>query len=225
MKTSIIIRNIVCILLAALVQAGLLPQGSEAVDNASRYPADGLRHLSVANVRDHATPRGRHYSSVRGLKAYAGLIKPNAESAGLDWRLLGAVIFQESQFNELAESARSAKGLMQLRDVVAEQYKMADADLFDPETNVRLGTRLLRDLMDGFREEGLDSVNVVRFALASYNSGGGALSKRREEALASGLDPNEWNDVAQIYRRTSNITPAYIDAVEETYANYKLNVE
>lgn len=217
-----ILRFTLCLLLAGLMQATPLLQGASEEAAEPQYPADALRHLSTANVYDVVTsPVGRHYSLSHGLKTYSGLIHKYADPAGMDWSLLAAVIFQESQFNELAESNRSAKGLMQLRDVVAEQYDMVDADLFDPETNVALGTRLFRDLMRGFEKEGLDSVNVVRFALASYNSGGGTLAKKRQEALDSGLDPNDWNCVAEVYRRTSTITPAYVEAVEETVAAYR----
>ena len=217
-----ILRFTLCLLLAGLMQATPLLQGASEEAAEPQYPADALRHLSTANVYDVVTgPVGRHYSLSHGLKTYSELIHKYADSAGMDWSLLAAVIFQESQFNELAESNRSAKGLMQLRDVVAEQYDMIDADLFDPETNVALGTRLFRDLMRGFEKEGLDSVNVVRFALASYNSGGGTLAKKRQEALESGLDPNDWNCVAEVYSRTSTITPAYVEAVEETVAAYR----
>lgn len=217
-----ILRFTLCLLVAGLLQAAPLLQGASEEAVEPQYPADALRHLSTANVYDVVTgPVGRHYSLSHGLKTYSELIHKYADPAGMDWSLLAAVIFQESQFNELAESNRSAKGLMQLRDVVAEQYDMLDADLFDPETNVALGTRLFRDLMRGFEKEGLDSVNVVRFALASYNSGGGTLAKKRQEALDSGLDPNDWNCVAEVYSRTSTITPAYVVAVEETVAAYR----
>ena len=217
-----ILRFKLCLLLAGLMQATPLLQGASEEAAEPQYPADALRHLSTANVYDVVTgPEGRHYSLSHSLKTYSELIHKYADPAGMDWSLLAAVIFQESQFNELAESNRSAKGLMQLRDVVAEQYDMLDADLFDPKTNVALGTRLFRDLMRGFEKEGLDSVNVVRFALASYNSGGGTLAKKRQEALESGLDPNDWNCVAEVYSRTSTITPAYVVAVEETVAAYR----
>lgn len=211
-----------CLLAALVLEACLLPETVQYEDLSSRYPADGLRHLSIANSRDRVrVRRGRSYNQMAGLKRYAELMQSNAGRIGMDWRLLAAIIFQESQFNEDAESNKSAKGLMQVRDVTAEHYGVDPEYLFDPDTNVFVGTRLLADLLRGFRAEGLDSVNVVRFTLASYNSGGGALAKRREEAAEAGLDPNEWEAVAEIYRRKSNITPAYITAIEETYEAYK----
>lgn len=217
-----ILRITVCLLAACFLQATPQLQGASEEAAEPQYPADALRHLAAANEFDVVTgPVGRHYSLSHGLKTYSELIHKYAAQGGIDWSLLAAIIFQESQFNELAESSRSAKGLMQLRDVVAEQYEMEDADLFDPEVNIELGTRLVRDLIRGFEKEGLDSVNVVRFALASYNSGGGTLAKKRQEALDTGLDPNDWNCVAEVYSRTSTITPAYVEAVEETVAAYR----
>ena len=217
-----ILRITVCLLAACFLQATPQLQGASEEAAEPQYPADALRHLASANEFDVVTgPVGRHYSLSHGLKTYSELIHKYAAQGGIDWSLLAAIIFQESQFNELAESSRSAKGLMQLRDVVAEQYEMEDADLFDPEVNIELGTRLVRDLIRGFEKEGLDSVNVVRFALASYNSGGGTLAKKRQEALDTGLDPNDWNCVAEVYSRTSTITPAYVEAVEETVAAYR----
>lgn len=220
-RHSTFFRFLICLLAAFLLQmTSLSEEASE--ERGSPYPADALRHLSEANRFDLARRGGRHHTLIHGVKVYATLIHTNAEAAGIDWRLLAAIIFHESRFDPSAESNRSAKGLMQLRDVVAEQYGMPDADLFDPGVNVQLGSRLLGELMQSFREEGIDSVNAVRFALASYNSGGGTLSRRREEAVAAGLDPNDWDCVAEIYSRNNTVTPAYVTAVEETVAAYRL---
>ena len=208
MSRTRLFRIVACVLALFLLQTGCLRERRTPVDTGA-CPAAALRWLTSPNRKE------------RKLSRYDFLIRKYAGRIGMDWRLLAAIIFQESQFNEDAESNKSAKGLMQIRDVTAEHYGVDPEYLFDPDTNVFVGTRLLADLLRGFRAEGLDSVNVVRFTLASYNSGGGALAKRREEAAEAGLDPNEWEAVAEIYRRKSNITPAYITAIEETYEAYK----
>ena len=158
---------------------------------------------------------------VQSLSPYDDLVKLHARRVGIDWRLLSAIIFQESQYNMDALSPMEAKGLMQVMDVTADSYGIPTEDLFDPDTNIKLGTMLFDDLLRDFRKEGMDSVNVIRFALASYNVGGGTLAKRRAETAESGLNPNDWEDVAVIFRKYSNITPAYIEAVEETYDLYR----
>lgn len=158
---------------------------------------------------------------VQSLSPYDDLVKLHAKRVGIDWRLLSAIIFQESQYNMDALSPMEAKGLMQVMDVTADSYGIPTDDLFDPDTNIKLGTMLFDDLIRDFRKEGLDSVNVIRFALASYNVGGGTLAKRRAETSEAGLNPDNWDDVAVIFRRYSNITPAYIEAVEQTFDLYK----
>ena len=177
-------------------------------DSAPRCPGDALRYYRPSNP------------SRSGISPYDALVKRHAARIGMDWRLLSAIIWHESQFNARACSPMSAKGLMQVRDVAAVHYGIPDADLFNPSTNLLVGTTLLNDLFESFRSEGMDSTDVIRFSLASYNSGGGALAKRREEAAAAGLDPDCWEDVASMYRLSSNFTPAYVEAVEETYARY-----
>lgn len=158
---------------------------------------------------------------VDALSPYDELVRRHAARIGMDWRLLSAIIFHESKYDIDARSSRNAKGLMQVRDVTADQYGIPTEDLFDPDTNIRLGTMLFDDLLRNFREEGLDSANVIKFALASYNSGGGALARRRAEAAGMGLNPNDWDDVAVAYTKYSTVTPAYIEAILETYRLYQ----
>ncbi|MGH7821008.1 MAG: transglycosylase SLT domain-containing protein, partial [Candidatus Binatia bacterium] len=55
-----------------------------------------------------ALPRAGHISR------YAHVIAKHAAAVGLDWRLVAAVIFEESGFEPKAVSARGALGLMQL---------------------------------------------------------------------------------------------------------------
>ena len=154
------------------------------------------------------------------MSKYDYLIKKYAAQIGMDWRLLAAIIFQESKFNEQALSPVGAKGLMQVMDIAALHYGEPGADLFDPETNIRLGTDVLEDLVEQFRDEGVAEEDIIRFAIASYNVGGGALARRRAEADSLGLNPNSWSDVATVFDREEHTTPAYISSVESTYAKY-----
>lgn len=202
-------RIVVCLLVLFSLQ-GLRYCGRPVppVASESACPAAALKWLVPSNRQE------------RRLSRYDFLIRKYARSIGMDWRLLAAIIFHESKFNEKAVSPVGAKGLMQVMDIAAIHYGMGDVDLFDPETNIRLGTILLDDLMGQFRREGVDSADVVRFALASYNVGGGALSRRRAQADSLGLNTNEWAAVAIVFERVDHSTPAYIDAVEATYEKY-----
>ena len=70
---------------------------------------------------------------------------------GLDPLLIIAVMAVESRFNPIAESVAGAKGLMQIipkyhldkfREFGGEKYAV-----FDPETNILVGTRILKDYL------------------------------------------------------------------------------
>jgi len=202
-------RIVVCLLVLFSLQE--LWTASPKVDRSSdegACPAASFSWMRRQNVRE------------RRLSRYDYLIKKHAARIDMDWRLLAAIVYHESKFNEQATSPVGAKGLMQLRDVAALHFGMPEADLYDPETNMMLGTTLLEELFAKFRKEGVADEDILRFALASYNVGGGALARRRAEADSLGMDPNDWAAVATIFDREDHSTPAYIAAVESTYARY-----
>lgn len=87
--------------------------------------------------------------------------------------LVAAVILAESKFNESAQSAPGAMGLMQLMPDTAHwiadqinQPTMSDADIREPGTNIKLGTWYLAYLLKEFKGNEI-------LALAAYNAGRG----------------------------------------------------
>ena len=201
------VRVLLCLLALLLLEAGLSSgvPATHSRTSATDCPAGALRHLSSANRFDKSRfkRKGRSYGQLQGLFRYEQLVR-------------------KQQFNEAALSPMEAKGLMQVRDVTALHFGISpdEVDLFDPQVNIAIGARLIDELIDQFHKEGMDSTNAVRFALASYNCGGGTLAKRRAEAAEAGLDPADWSSVATIFERYSRLTPAYVDSVEQTYFSY-----
>ena len=124
------------------------------------------------------------------------LFQEAAGEAGLDWRLIAAMSWQESRFSPEAESHMGAQGLMQLLPSTAEAYGAPDP--FDPEANVRAGVSYLSwqlEMIDNAATED----DRLWFALASYNAGFGHLSDARRLAEEHGLDPNRWfGNVAEV---------------------------
>jgi membrane-bound lytic murein transglycosylase F len=218
------VRVLLCLLALLLLEAGLSSEvpATRSLIHTTDCPAGALRHLTSANRFDKSRFKGRSYGQLQGLFRYEQLVRLQAEKIGMDWRLLSAIIWHESQFNEAALSPMEAKGLMQVRDVTALHFGISpdEVDLFDPQVNIAIGARLIDELIEQFHKEGMDSTNAVRFALASYNCGGGTLAKRRAEAAEAGLDPADWSSVATIFERYSRLTPAYVDSVEQTYFSY-----
>ena len=82
-----------------------------------------------------------------------GLIAQAALDSGVDRALLSAVIAVESGFRSDARSPKGALGLMQLMPATAATLLTVDnmeRALVDPATNVRLGSRHLRRLLDQY---------------------------------------------------------------------------
>jgi hypothetical protein len=80
----------------------------------------------------------------------------------LDPKLVRSVIAAESGFQRKAVSSKGALGLMQLMPSTAARLGVKDP--FDPEQNIRGGTKHLRFLMDTFD-------NNLDLSLAAYNAG------------------------------------------------------
>lgn len=137
------------------------------------------------------------------FKAIKHHLRDAANTYKVDYELLQALIAAESGFNVTAVSPKGALGLMQLMPDTARRYGV-DGDkktpiekkLFDPKTNVRTGTRYLRDLIKMFPGE-------LELAVASYNAGEGAIIK------AGNKIPN--------YKETQ----AYVKTVMQLYRGLK----
>ncbi len=90
---------------------------------------------------------------------------------GLDPYLVASLIRQESEFNPGAISHANAYGLMQLLPKTGKGEAKAQGlhhystdSLLDPTTNIELGTRYFRQMVDHFGGQ-------IEYALAAYNAG------------------------------------------------------
>ena len=137
------------------------------------------------------------------LAHFEPLINQYASMHNVDPALVKAVIAVESAFQPGVVSAKGALGLMQIipgtgqrYGVTADRKKSVQQKLFDPETNLKVGTRYLRDLLSMFAQN-------VELALAAYNAGEGAVQRH--------------NNKVPPFTETRD----YVKKVQKLYADFK----
>ena len=130
-------------------------------------------------------------------------LREASREQGIDMELLQALIATESGFDPGAVSPKGAIGLMQVMPATAQRYGVTGdpktpvaKKLADPRTNIRTGTRYLRDLIRMFPGQ-------LELALAAYNAGEGAVQR------AGNRIPN--------FRETQN----YVKTVMQLYGMLK----
>lgn len=114
---------------------------------------------------------------------------------GWDWRILKAMVYQESRFDATVVSDRGAVGLCQILPATARRLSVDPADLRNPAVNLDTGARLLRRLWDEAEglTDGAPDWERTRAAVAAYHAGPETL---RRAAGGGGLSATSWNRLA-----------------------------
>jgi membrane-bound lytic murein transglycosylase F len=115
----------------------------------------------------------------------------------LDWRLISAIAYSESRYIPDLVSPHGATGLMQVMPATARAFDVPAERLTDPETNVRVAVRLIREIDRSLRfSAGTSADDRRRIMLACYNGGIGHVLDARRLATKHGANPDDWDDVA-----------------------------
>jgi len=167
-----------------------------ALAEAQIYSSYGETYRAVRAIK-RALPNAAAASIQSIPLAYWRILFPEAwwdtieaESARnhLDPYLVASLIRQESEFDASAISRANAYGLMQLLPSVGRTMAREEGmthfqtfQLLDPATNIRLGTRYLRQMLDRFD-------GVQEYALAAYNAGDNRVADWQAAGPYSGID-------------------------------------
>ncbi|HET9053979.1 MAG TPA: transporter substrate-binding domain-containing protein [Cyclobacteriaceae bacterium] len=148
------------------------------------------------------------YSSLFGgdkISTYDDLIKKGAEKLGWDWRLLAALIYQESRFVTNNESWAGARGLMQLMPETAKRFGATNPD--DPRQSINAGVNYLKHLDKYWAKNITDANERLKFVLASYNAGLTHIIDARALTKKHGGTPVVWDEVEYFLLKKSD--PVY----------------
>ncbi len=202
----------------------LAPRSSRALQNAlARFVEQARQDGTIKRVHE------RYFGHVRrlGSQDILGFLQRRSQRlrslrvhfheaqtlTGIDWRLLAAIGYQESQWNASATSPTGVRGLMMLTSETADRLGVNNR--LDARQSILGGARylaLLKDALPGRIAE----PDRTWLALAAYNQGLGHLEDARRIAQARGGDPDSWLDVKEALPHLSRGT--YAAAMKYGYA-------
>jgi membrane-bound lytic murein transglycosylase MltF len=154
------------------------------------------------------------------------LFRKYGEQYKLDYLLMAAQGYQESQLDHQARSAVGAIGVMQVMPATGKDLKVGDITQLEP--NVHAGIKYIRFMMDQYyKDEPMDELNKMLITLAAYNCGPGRMRQLRQEAAKRGLNPNVWfGNVERIAsERIGRETVQYVGNIYKYYVAYRLALE
>jgi len=176
---------------------------------------------SVKYVKNSASEeeRKKFFTLLGYFKKYGG-------QYDVDWVLMAAQGYQESQLNQEAKSAVGAIGVMQVMPATGKDMNVGDITVIEP--NINAGIKYMRWMIDHYYgNEPMTELDKALFAFASYNAGAGRMSQLRKEAAKRGLDPNVWFQNVEYVaaEKIGQETVTYVSNIYKYYIAYKLVLE
>lgn len=106
--------------------------------------------------------------STADVERYSNYILTYSKQYDVDYKLVAAVIAQESKFKVNAKSRVGALGLMQVMPTtgknVAQKLKLSHHNLLDPKDNIQIGVKFISMLHKEYKGD-------INLMLAHYNGG------------------------------------------------------
>lgn len=163
-------------------------EGDGEQPSASVVPQDTLQEQALALP-------GMDEATRSAIRTHGPLIRAYAARYGFDWRLILAVMRQESRFSAAAVSHKGAYGLMQIMPVTGEELAgvLGLEDVTRPQNNIKGGIFYLRQMYD-LMEAG-DDTERLRLSLAAYNAGVARVYDAQRLAAYLQEDPTSWQSI------------------------------
>ncbi|MBQ3582897.1 MAG: transglycosylase SLT domain-containing protein [Alistipes sp.] len=141
------------------------------------------------------------------ISSYDAMMRRIGEEEGQDWLLMSAIAYNESRFKEDLTSKQGAIGLMQIMPIVGRQFNVDKESIADPETNIRLAGKLLRQIEKTLKmSPSVPTNDRISIILACYNGGIGHVCDARRLAKSNGENHNSWEVVARYLKLKADPT-------------------
>jgi membrane-bound lytic murein transglycosylase MltF len=203
------------------------PQLKHALDTFTATHGQGTEFGNVTLQKYLGQTRWvQNATSAQELKKFdllVELFQKYGKQYDIDWLLMAAQGYQESQLDQERHSAAGAIGIMQVMPATADKMQVGDVTQLEP--NIHAGVKYIRYIVDQYyRNEPMDSLNKVLFAFAAYNAGPARISSLRTEARSLGFDPNVWFDNVERVAayRIGRETVQYVANIYKYYIAYTL---
>ena len=144
----------------------------------------------------------------------------------VDWLLMAAQGYQESQLDQNAKNPVGAIGVMQLTPAIGKEMQVGNVTA--TEANIHAGIKYMRFMINHYYEkEPMTKLDKSLFAFASYNAGPGRIRQLRREAAKRGLDPNVWFQNVEYVaaEKIGQETVTYVSNIYKYYIAYRLVME
>jgi membrane-bound lytic murein transglycosylase F len=178
-------------------------EGDSLLERADQYLIGAKRSGFVAQVNDryfghtkkfdYVGTRAfiRHFES--RLPRYRQTFEDASMSAGVDWRLVAAIGYQESHWRSHAVSPTGVRGIMMLTLATADYLDIDDR--MDPATSIAGGARFYARQTERIPDN-VTEPDRTWMALAAYNVGFNHIKDARQIVEWQGGDPDKWLDVS-----------------------------
>ncbi len=178
----------------------------EFVDDDGTLKKDFLKYIKSKNTKDFiANLESKYYSKnsissyifigsrifitdmITKLPQYELTFREVSKIHNLDWKLLAAIAYQESKWDNKAVSPTGVRGLMMLTKNTA---KMLKVDRLNPNESIEGGARYLKSLLSKFSK--FNQTTRVHLALAAYNLGPGHVDDILLLATSEDKNVDDW---------------------------------
>jgi membrane-bound lytic murein transglycosylase MltF len=180
------------------------------------------RYLKDAKYAKDATSEAER----RKFLALVQYFQRYAQQYGVDWLLMAAQGYQESQLDHAARSKVGAVGIMQVMPKTGKELGVGD--IRQLEANIHAGIKYIRLMIDQYYDkEPMTQLDKALFAFASYNAGPARVRQLRQETARQGLDPNVWfHNVEYVAaEKIGAETVTYVSNIYKYYIAYQLVME